>query len=120
MRRVSNFSFLANEWPDILEGADKAEAAVKTDPRTSCFYARRATELIVHWIYKADSALHLPYQDNLGALLHEPTFKQAVGEAVFNKAVLITRIGNRAVHDIRAIPEFASAAAVRELFQVSY
>ena len=58
----------------------------QTDPRTSCFYARRATELIVNWIYKADSTLRLPYQDNLGALLHEPTFKQAVGEAVFNKA----------------------------------
>ncbi len=117
---MSNFGFLANEWPDIAEAADKAEAAIKTDPRTSCFYARRATELIVHWIYKADSTLHLPYQDNLGALLHEPTFKQAVGEAVFNKAVLVTRIGNRAVHDNRAIPESASTAAVQELFHVCY
>jgi len=117
---VSNFSFLAAEWPDILDAADRAEASIQTDPRTSCFYARRATELIVNWIYKADSTLRLPYQDNLGALLHEPTFKQAVGEAVFNKAVLITRIGNRAVHDNRAIPESASVAAVRELFHVCY
>src|ERR1019366_5491009 len=109
-----------DEWPDIREAADKAEASIQSDPRTSCFYARRAAELIVHWIYKADSTLRLPYQDNLGALLHEPTFKQAVGEAVFNKAVLITRIGNRAVHDNRAIPESASAAAVRELFHVCY
>jgi len=117
---MSNFSFLANEWSDIEDAADKAEAAIRTDPRTSCFYARRATELIVHWIYKADSTLRLPYQDNLGALLHEPTFKHAVGEAVFNKAVLITRIGNRAVHDNRAIPESASVAAVRELFHLCY
>jgi len=117
---VSNFSFLAHEWPDILDAADRAEASIQTDPRTSCFYARRATELIVNWIYKADSTLRLPYQDNLGALLHEPTFKQTVGEAVFNKAILITRIGNRAVHDNRTIPESASVAAVRELFHVSY
>jgi len=117
---MSNFTFLANEWPEIQEAADKAEASILTDPRTSCFYAHRATELIVNWIYKADSSLRLPYQDNLGALLHEPTFKQAVGEAVFNKAVLITRIGNRAVHDNRAIPESASVAAVRELFHVCY
>ena len=103
-----------------LRGRDKAEASVQSDPRTSCFYARRAAELIVNWIYKADSTLRLPYQDNLGALLHEPTFKQAVGEAVYNKAVLITRIGNRAVHDNRAIPESASVAAVRELFHVCY
>jgi type I restriction enzyme R subunit len=117
---MTNFTFLAQEWADIREAADRAEASVSTDPRTSCFYARRAIELIVHWIYKADSTLRLPYQDNLGALLHEPTFKQAVGEAVFNKALLITRIGNRAVHDNRAIPESASAAAVRELFHVCY
>ena len=117
---MSNFIFLAKEWPVIQEAADKAEASITTDPRTSCFYTRRATELIVNWIYKADSTLHLPYQDNLGALLHEPTFKQAVGEAVFNKAVLITRIGNRAVHDNRAIPETVSVAVVHELFHVCY
>ncbi len=117
---MSNFDFLAPEWPDVRDAADRAEASITTDPRTSCFYARRATELIVHWIYKADSTLRLPYQDNLGALLHEPTFKQAVGEAVFNKAVLIARIGNRAVHDNRVIPESASQAAVRELFHVCY
>jgi type I restriction enzyme, R subunit len=117
---MSNFGFLAQEWPGIQEAADKAEASIKTDPRTSCFYARRATELIINWIYKADATLRLPYQDNLGALLHEPTFKQAVGEAVFNKAVLISRIGNRAVHDNRAVPESASSAAVRELFHLCY
>ncbi len=117
---MSNFGFLADEWPDIREAADTAEAFIQTDPRTSCFYARRATKLIVHWIYRADSTLRLPYQDNLGALMHEPSFKQAVGEAVFNKAVLITRIGNRAVHDNRTIPESASVAAVRELFHVCY
>jgi type I restriction enzyme R subunit len=117
---MSNFSFLANEWPDIFEASNNAESSTQSDPRASCFYARRATELIVNWIYKADSALRLPYQDNLGALLHEPTFKQAVGEAVFNKSVLISRIGNRAVHDNRTIPVSASVAAVRELFHVCY
>lgn len=117
---MSNFSFLADEWPDILEAADRSEASIRSDPRTSCFYARRATELVVHWIYKADSTLRLPYHDNLGALLHEPTFKSAVGEAVFNKALLITRIGNRAVHDNRAISESAAAATVRELFHICY
>ena len=117
---MSNFDFLHSDWPLIQDAAERAEASIQTDPRTSCFYARRATELFVNWIYKADSTLRLPYQDNLGALLHEPTFKQAVGEAVFNKALLITRIGNRAVHDNRGIPESASQAAVRELFHVCY
>jgi type I restriction enzyme, R subunit len=117
---VSNFEFLASEWPEIQEAAERAEASIRADPRTSCFYARRTVELAVNWMYKADAALRLPYRDNLGALLHEPTFKNTVGEAVFNKALLITRIGNRAVHDNRDILETASSTAVRELFHVCY
>ena len=80
-------------------GRIKAEQTARSDPRTACFYARRALELALRWAYKADGSLHLPYQDNLSALIHEPTFKQAAGEAVFNKARLINSIGNRAVHD---------------------
>ena len=44
---MSNFSFLQAEWPEVLEAADKAAAAVYSDPRTACFYARRALELAV-------------------------------------------------------------------------
>ena len=34
----------------------------------------------------------------MSALLHEPTFKAAAGEAVFSKARVINTLGNRAVH----------------------
>jgi len=117
---VSNFAFLLPEWTDIHEAATKAERDATTDPRTSCFYARRAIELAIRWLYTADPTFRLPYDDNLSALLHEPSFKNAVPEAIFNKALLISRIGNRAVHDHRAIPGTASMAAVRELFHVTY
>jgi len=33
-----------------------------------------------------DPGLKLPYQDNISALLHEPSFRRAAGEAVFAKA----------------------------------
>src|SRR5256886_12829453 len=78
---MSHFSFLQREWPAVFEAAGKAEAAVHPDPRTACFYARRALELAVAWVYKHDAALKLPYQDNLSALIHEPSFKQTAGEA---------------------------------------
>ena len=39
--------------------------------------------------------LKLPYQDNLSALIHEPTFKALAGEAVFSKARVITRSATR-------------------------
>lgn len=117
---MSNFAFLRTEWPTVHEAASKAEAAVYNDPRTACFYARRTLELLVSWAYKSDVSLHLPYQDNLSALLHEPTFKLAAGEAVFMKTQVITRQGNQAVHSRRAIQESDALTAVRELFHVSY
>ncbi|WP_339747746.1 DEAD/DEAH box helicase family protein [uncultured Rubinisphaera sp.] len=117
---MSNFQFLSTEWKDIHEAASKAESAAIPDPRTSCFYARRALELAVAWAYKFDRALKLPYQDNISALIHEPTFKQTAGDAVFNKAKLIVTLGNRAVHSHRLIPATDSTQAVKELFHVCY
>jgi len=116
----SNFAFLAAEWPHLQEPASKAEGLAYSDPRAACFYARRALELAVAWLYKHDAALKLPYQDNLSALIHEPTFKAALGEAVFSKARVIQRLGNEAVHSQRRIRQFDALTAVRELFHVSY
>ncbi|MHB1298607.1 MAG: DEAD/DEAH box helicase family protein [Gemmatimonadaceae bacterium] len=117
---MTHFAFLEREWPDVFESARKAEASALADPRTACFYARRALELAVAWAYKHDPALHLPYQDNLSALIHDPTFKAAAGEAVFGKARVINTLGNRAVHSHRAIPREDAVVAVRELFHVAY
>lgn len=117
---MSQFLFLQREWAALFEAASTAEGAVYTDPRTACFYARRALELTVTWAYKHDAALKLPYQDNLSALIHDPSFKQAAGEAVFSKARVINTLGNRAVHSHRPVPEADGLAAVRELFHVAY
>lgn len=117
---MSNFAFLQIEWPAVYEAASKAEAAVYPDPRTACFYARRALELAVSWAFKHDAALKLPYQDSLSALIHEPTFQVTAGEAVFNKARVIVTLGNRAVHSHRTIPVDDALVAVRELFHVCY
>ena len=117
---ASNFAFLRTEWPAVYEAASKAAAAVHPDPRTACFYARRALELAVAWAYKSDASLRLPYQDNLSALIHEPTFKAAAGEAVFSKARVINTLGNQAVHSHRPIQQVDALTAVRELFHVGY
>jgi len=69
----SNFDFLRDGWPDVADSAVRAERFVHADPRSSCFYTRRALELAVAWLYKHDPALKLPYQDNLSALVHDPT-----------------------------------------------
>lgn len=113
---MTHFQFLEAEWSDVFESAGKAEALAIVDPRASCFYARRALELAVAWAYKFDRALKLPYQDNISALIHEPTFKQTAGEAIFSKAKVIVTLGNRAVHSHRDIPQSDAVQAVKELF----
>ncbi|MBI1178712.1 DUF4145 domain-containing protein [bacterium] len=116
----SNFTFLKVEWPDLHDAAGKAESLACSDARTSCFHGRRSLELMVHWLYKHDASLKLPYQDNLSALIHEPTFKALTGPAVFAKARLIKDLGNLAVHSHKPIRQFDAMSAVRELFHICY
>lgn len=117
---MSNFDFLQTEWPALHDAAAKAESLANPDPRAACFYARRGLEVMVHWLYKHDSSLRLPYQDNLSALIHDPTFRAAVGPVIFAKTKLIKDLGNLAVHSHKKILEADSLVAVRELFHISY
>ena len=117
---MSNFAFLQPEWPTLHDAAIKAESLAYPDSRASCFYARRGLEIFVQWLYKHDASLKLPYQDNLSALIHEPTFKAAVGPTVFAKTKLIKDLGNLAVHGNKKILDSDARIAVSELFHISY
>ena len=117
---MSNFSFLKSEWPQVYEAAARAEALVYPDPRSASFYARRALEFAVDWLYKAEPALTLPYQDNLAALLAEPTFVALTTQRIATKARLIKDHGNRAVHTQKVITQYDALTACRELFQFTY
>ena len=116
----SQFDFLQPEWPDVYAAAAKAEELIHPDARASCFYARRALELAVNWLYKHDSCLKLPYQDHLSAHIHEPTFRDAVGPTIFAKVRVIKELGNLAVHSHRPVRQFDALAATRELFHITY
>jgi type I restriction enzyme R subunit len=117
---MTNFAFLQSEWPHLFAEGQKTEALVVPDPRTACFYARRTLELAVTWLYKSDPALKLPYQDNLSALIHEPTFKSTVGQKIFIKAKLIKDLGNLAAHSHKPLLPLDSMTAVRELFHICF
>ncbi len=95
---MSHFAYLQAEFPTIYEAAVKAEEMALSDPRGSAFYGRRAVDLAVNWAYKHDNKLRLPYQDNLSALIHEPSFIDLAGQSILTKAKLVIRLGNQAVH----------------------
>ena len=85
---MSNFSFLAAEFSAVHDAAAEAERQAGVSPTAAAFFAGKAVEVAVKWAFRADPNLKLPYQDKISALLHEPSFRQAAGEAVFAKAQL--------------------------------
>ncbi len=117
---MGQFAFLQAEWPALFEDAAKAESLANADARAACFYARRGLEIAVQWLYRHDRTLRLPYQDHLSALIHEPTFRDAVGTAVFNKARVIKDLGNLAVHSQKPVRTVDAVTAVRELFHLCF
>jgi type I restriction enzyme R subunit len=117
---MSNFAFLAAEFPAVHEAAVEAERQAGVSPTAAAFFAGKAVEVAVKWAFRSDPNLKLPYQDNIAALLHEPSFRRAAGEAVFAKARYINTLRNRAVHEEKTVSSGDAAGAVKELFHVCF
>ena len=117
---MSNFAFLQPEWPQVYEAAVKAEQLVQPDARAACFYARRALELAIKWLYTHDPEFKSPYDTNLSALLHAPSFQVAAGQTVFAKAKLVIKLGNHAVHSHKQVQQSDALNAIRELFHILF
>ena len=100
---TSNFDFLTENWTFLLEDAQRVEAFALRDPRTAAFYARRTLERALQWLYKNDTALKAPYEKNLAAMIHGPTFKDSIKGGLFQDIKFIHRLGNLAVHDDQTI-----------------
>ncbi|MEI4271723.1 DEAD/DEAH box helicase family protein [Klenkia sp. LSe6-5] len=114
---MSNFGFLAQDWPVVHADCVRAESYLGSDPRGTCMYARRAAEQVVAHVYTVD-ALPLPYRDDLAGRIAEPAFKNRVPQGITTKLTLLRKLGNTAVHDSKPIPPQAALDATRELFHV--
>jgi len=55
-------------------------------------------EQAVNWAYAADRTLERPYRDNLGALIHEPSFKDLLPADLFPSLLYVLKTGNLAAH----------------------
>lgn len=116
----SQFTFLAAEFPEVVSHAVTAERAAQADPRAACFYARLALEVAVNWMFANDVKLSAPYESTLAARIHEPTFRQIVGQGRFASANIIRNFGNTAVHETQPVAADKAIASVRELFNFTY
>jgi type I restriction enzyme R subunit len=117
---MSNFGFLPSMFREIAEPAVLAESHIMGDPRAACFHARFSLEALVHWLYRHDTSLRMPYDESLGALLHEPSFQNALPPAVFQKARVIQKQGNQAVHNARPVRQYEAIQVVKELHHICY
>lgn len=117
---MSNFAFLADDWPDVYQAAGQAEDNVRRDPRAACFHARRTLEWVVEWMYDHDASLNRPHEERLGRLIYEPTFEANLQNGgisgLVRKVQTIHRVGNRAVHERTPVSEGDAQHVVKELF----
>lgn len=117
---MSNFAFLPDTFREIADAARKAEGHIYGDPRSACFSARFTLESILHWLYRHDTSLRLPYDHSLGALLHEPTLQNLLTQPVYQKAKVIQQQGNQAVHSPRPVKQYDALQVVKELHHMCY
>ncbi|MBE9141711.1 DEAD/DEAH box helicase family protein [Planktothrix mougeotii] len=116
----SNFDFLKPDFPQIYESATRVETLALTDSRACCFYARYTLEQAVIWLYDHDPYLKLPYDNNLGALIHEQTFKDNLPPNLFPKVRIIHKMGNNAAHRTEKISQKDADYITQELFHFLY
>lgn len=118
---MSQFSFLSTDFPDLKQHAEKAEKLALSDPRGACFWSRLTLETALKWLYRRDPILRNPYDQNLAALIAEPSLTELTGPAITTKAKYIKDQGNRAAHDSgKPLTPQDAAATVRELFHVCF
>lgn len=114
---MTNFDFVALEWPNTHADCSRAEAYGRADPRSSAFYARRVAEQLVTFIYGVER-LSLPYRSDLAARISEPAFRRITGTPIAAKFDAIRRVGNAAVHESRLINEQTALNVLRQLYDV--
>ncbi|WP_417463084.1 DEAD/DEAH box helicase family protein [Kordiimonas sp.] len=118
---MTQFAFLAADFPDLHKHARKAETHALSDPRGACFWARLTLETALKWLYRREKALRPVYSDTLAAMIAEPSLEALTGPAIVTKARYIKDQGNRAAHDSgKALSAHDAGACVRELFHVCF
>jgi type I restriction enzyme, R subunit len=97
---MSNFSFLKDEFQILANDSIKAESNVLEDPEISAFYARKALEKSIKFIYEIDADLDdkLPDELNTYELISHPVFKSIMPRELIDELHVIRKIGNNAAH----------------------
>ncbi|MFZ2463475.1 MAG: DEAD/DEAH box helicase family protein [Caldibacillus thermoamylovorans] len=116
---TSNFHFLKEkpQYRAFSKACFEAEKALVVSPAVSAIQSRRALELAVKWVYSFDSAVKVPYQDNLSSLIHDPNFLGIIDEDLLPLMKYVVKLGNQAVHTNAPVTRDEAVLSLHHLFQ---
>jgi type I restriction enzyme R subunit len=116
---LSNFHFLIGKphYESFTNACLEAEKSLVVSPATCAILTRRALELAVKWVYSFDSALKVPYQDNLSSLIHDNGFLSIIDEDLLPLLRYIVKLGNVAVHTNSMITREEAILSLHHLHQ---
>ncbi|OYU93955.1 MAG: restriction endonuclease [Bacteroidetes bacterium B1(2017)] len=113
---MSNFSFLASQFPEIAREAMEAESLAQISPKSCAVLSRSALEKAVFWMYENDNSLRLPYDKTLASLLFQHEFKAIVDYRLFQEIKLVKDIGNNGAHG-KSVNQQEAIASLKNLFR---
>ncbi len=115
---MTNFDYLKTEpkFSTFADVAISAERIIQIDPGTSIINCRRAMEFAIKWMYSVDSALVMPYQDNLNSLMHTDEFKGIIDDDLWKRLDFIRRMGNIAAHTGKKVTFEQATLCLEDLF----
>lgn len=98
---TTNFDYLKTEpkFSTFADVAISAERIILIDPEACIINCRRAMEFAVKWMYSVDSALEMPYQDNLQSLMNDEDYREIVGPDIWKRMNYIRQSGNHVAHN---------------------
>ncbi|MGL5437394.1 MAG: DEAD/DEAH box helicase family protein [Lachnospiraceae bacterium] len=113
-----NFQYLTqkNEFLAFADACVEAEKSIATSPALCALGCRKSTELAVKWLYSADKTLKLPYNDNLSALVYNPSFADSLESNMMGKLKYIIKLGNFAAHTNKNVTYREAVLALGHLF----
>lgn len=94
----SNFDFIPSSWRRLATTLKEAELHVFIASPFAAVLCRKSLEEWVRWLYENDADLELPYDTRLNTLMYQQDFKDLLAPSLFNRANLVRKLGNDAVH----------------------
>lgn len=115
---MGNFDYLRfnQDYEMFSNSCIEAEKVYHASPAMCAIGCRKALELAVKWMYAVDKSLHMPYKDNLQALIHNADFYEIVDNQTWGLLPYIIKLGNYAVHSDQVVTNGEALTSLRNLF----